>query len=156
VCVPDWLPGTSSVQDPDVVGMLLQVYVLADTSYNPLSIDEVAAAHVKADCVVRQLHRMLPCPADRPVAGLCLCDVPCFCLYNKSLAASAASCAVQMHETLSTHRLCSPCTGLLLDLKLNSPSDLCLVLRCLLHAVGPLRLCLPTSSISYTSVVCAA
>jgi diphthamide biosynthesis protein 2 len=29
-----------------------QVYVLADTSYNPLSIDEVAAAHVKADCVV--------------------------------------------------------------------------------------------------------
>jgi hypothetical protein len=29
--------------------------VLADTTYNPLSIDEVAAAHVNADCVVRGL-----------------------------------------------------------------------------------------------------
>jgi diphthamide biosynthesis protein 2 len=35
-----------------VAGVHMQVYVLADTSYNPLSIDEVAAAHVKADCVV--------------------------------------------------------------------------------------------------------
>jgi hypothetical protein len=33
----------------------MQVYVLADTSYNPLSVDEVAAAHVNADCVVSQL-----------------------------------------------------------------------------------------------------
>jgi hypothetical protein len=32
--------------------LLAQVYVLADTSYNPLSVDEVAAAHVNADCVV--------------------------------------------------------------------------------------------------------
>ena len=30
-----------------------KVYVLADTTYNPLSVDEVAAQHVGADCVVR-------------------------------------------------------------------------------------------------------
>ncbi|WIA28647.1 hypothetical protein OEZ86_011183 [Tetradesmus obliquus] len=33
-------------------GSEAKVYVLADTSYNPLSVDEVAAAHVHADCVV--------------------------------------------------------------------------------------------------------
>ena len=30
----------------------LQVSVLADTSYNALSVDEVAAQHAQADCVV--------------------------------------------------------------------------------------------------------
>lgn len=30
-----------------------QVYVLADTSYNSEGVDEVAAQHVNADCVVR-------------------------------------------------------------------------------------------------------
>lgn len=30
----------------------LQVSVLADTSYNSLSVDEVAAQHAQADCVV--------------------------------------------------------------------------------------------------------
>ena len=30
----------------------MQVYVLADTTYNSLSVDEVAASHVDADCVV--------------------------------------------------------------------------------------------------------
>lgn len=34
-----------------------QVFVLADTSYNPLSVDEVAAAHVNADCVVSTATR---------------------------------------------------------------------------------------------------
>lgn len=34
-----------------------QVYVLADTTYNPLSVDEVAAQHVNADCVVRAWGR---------------------------------------------------------------------------------------------------
>jgi diphthamide biosynthesis protein 2 len=34
---------------------MMQVYVLADTTYNPLSIDEVAAQHVNADCVVRSV-----------------------------------------------------------------------------------------------------
>lgn len=29
-----------------------QVFVLADTAYNPLGVDEVAAAHLAADCVV--------------------------------------------------------------------------------------------------------
>lgn len=33
----------------------LQVSVLADTSYNSLSVDEVAAQHAQADCVVRLL-----------------------------------------------------------------------------------------------------
>jgi diphthamide biosynthesis protein 2 len=33
-------------------GSSAKVYVLADTSYNPLSVDEVAAAHVAADCIV--------------------------------------------------------------------------------------------------------
>jgi hypothetical protein len=37
---------------PLLLLLLSQVYVLADTSYNPLSVDEVAAAHVNADCVV--------------------------------------------------------------------------------------------------------
>ena len=31
---------------------LLQVYVLADTSYNSEGVDEVAAQHVQGDCVV--------------------------------------------------------------------------------------------------------
>lgn len=30
----------------------LQISVLADTSYNSLSVDEVAAQHAQADCVV--------------------------------------------------------------------------------------------------------
>ncbi|KAL4422925.1 hypothetical protein ABPG75_009122 [Micractinium tetrahymenae] len=33
-------------------GHAVQAYILADTTYNPLSVDEVAAAHVNADCVV--------------------------------------------------------------------------------------------------------
>lgn len=33
----------------------MQAYILADTTYNPLSVDEVAAAHVNADCVVRHM-----------------------------------------------------------------------------------------------------
>jgi hypothetical protein len=32
-----------------------KVHVLADTTYNPLSVDEVAALHVNGDCVVRPL-----------------------------------------------------------------------------------------------------
>ena len=31
----------------------LQVFVLADTSYNSSGVDEVAAEHADADCVVR-------------------------------------------------------------------------------------------------------
>jgi hypothetical protein len=31
----------------------MQAYILADTTYNPLSVDEVSAAHVDAQCVVR-------------------------------------------------------------------------------------------------------
>lgn len=34
-----------------------QVFVLADSAYDSLSIDEVAASHVKADCVVRDVDR---------------------------------------------------------------------------------------------------
>lgn len=33
--------------------MILQAYILADTTYNSLSVDEVAAAHIQGDCVVR-------------------------------------------------------------------------------------------------------
>lgn len=32
----------------------MQAYILADTTYNSLSVDEVAAAHVNAQCVVRE------------------------------------------------------------------------------------------------------
>lgn len=46
----------------------LQLYVLADTSYNSLSVDEVAAAHVGAQCVVRF---ELPSPALAPAVD---CD----------------------------------------------------------------------------------
>lgn len=31
---------------------VLQIYILADTSYNSLGVDEVAAAHVNADSMV--------------------------------------------------------------------------------------------------------
>ena len=34
---------------------LTQISVLADTSYNSLSVDEVAAQHAQADCVVNSL-----------------------------------------------------------------------------------------------------
>ena len=37
----------------DLGSSYLQVSVLADTSYNSLSVDEVAAQHAQADCVVR-------------------------------------------------------------------------------------------------------
>lgn len=37
----------------------LQVSVLADTSYNSLSVDEVAAQHAQADCVVKRLLPLL-------------------------------------------------------------------------------------------------
>ena len=33
-------------------GSGLQVSILADTTYNPLNVDEVAAQHAQADCVV--------------------------------------------------------------------------------------------------------
>lgn len=35
------------------VPLVAQVYVLADTAYNPLAVDEVAAQHIHASCVVR-------------------------------------------------------------------------------------------------------
>ena len=38
------------------LGHAVQPFVLADTSYNSLGVDEVAAAHADAQCVVRQ-HR---------------------------------------------------------------------------------------------------
>jgi diphthamide biosynthesis protein 2 len=72
--------------------LLPQVYVLADTSYNPLSVDEVAAAHVNADCVVSGfssapagfgLLGSLP-PGSQPAAS---------CLFNYDHAyRSACSC----------------------------------------------------------------
>lgn len=37
-----------------------QVYVLADTTYNPLGVDEVAAEHMAAQCVVSTHLPSLP------------------------------------------------------------------------------------------------
>lgn len=37
----------------------LQLFILADTSYNSSGVDEVAAEHAEADCVVRNLIRLL-------------------------------------------------------------------------------------------------
>ena len=41
----------------------MQAYILADTTYNSLSVDEVAAAHVDAQCVVSDspAQLCLPC-----------------------------------------------------------------------------------------------
>jgi diphthamide biosynthesis protein 2 len=47
--------------------------VLADTTYNPLSIDEVAAAHVNADCVVRVPSHCCSRLDLRFVFSCCLC-----------------------------------------------------------------------------------
>lgn len=35
-----------------MLSLLLQIYLLADTSYNSLAVDEVAAAHINADAMV--------------------------------------------------------------------------------------------------------
>ncbi len=43
-----WPAATAACND----AYLTQISVLADTSYNSLSVDEVAAQHAKADCVV--------------------------------------------------------------------------------------------------------
>lgn len=37
--------------------LVAQVYVLADTAYNPLAVDEVAAQHIHASCVVRCMQQ---------------------------------------------------------------------------------------------------
>ena len=67
---------------------LLQVMVMADTSYHPLGVDEVAAQHADAQCVVSCIMlicgsssgsftwgpgdpcRALQCPGIRHTAGL--------------------------------------------------------------------------------------
>lgn len=51
---------------------LQQVAVLADTAFNPEAVDEVAARHVNASCVVRQhakvtlMHAWTALPAYMP------------------------------------------------------------------------------------------
>ncbi len=42
------------------LGHTVQPFVLADTSYHSLGVDEVAAAHADAQCVVRCTARVLP------------------------------------------------------------------------------------------------
>ncbi len=39
----------------------MQIYILADTTYNSLSVDEVAAAHIGADCIVSCRQAGLGC-----------------------------------------------------------------------------------------------
>jgi hypothetical protein len=48
----------------------MQAYILADTTYNSLSVDEVAAAHVDAQCVVSASSAHPACHAVRGVAWL--------------------------------------------------------------------------------------
>ncbi len=44
---------SSCIYNPLIFLVREQVCVLADTAYNPLAVDEVAAQHVHAECVVR-------------------------------------------------------------------------------------------------------
>lgn len=51
----------------------LQIYILADTTYNSLSVDEVAAAHIGAECIVSwppSLHRPPTAAALTQLASL--------------------------------------------------------------------------------------
>ena len=49
------LSGSNNIYNRKQWSGYLQVSVLADTSYNSLSVDEVAAQHAQADCVVSLL-----------------------------------------------------------------------------------------------------
>jgi hypothetical protein len=59
----------------------LQVFILADTSYNATAVDEVAALHADADCVVRHwsgllFARLQPDPRHTLLQGI----VPAVCM----------------------------------------------------------------------------
>ncbi|KAI8474870.1 MAG: hypothetical protein J3K34DRAFT_517740 [Monoraphidium minutum] len=69
-----------------------KVYVLADTTYNPLSVDEVAAQHVNADCVIHYGHASLT-PVTRTPA---LCVLPRAPL-DAAAAAAALAGALREH-----------------------------------------------------------
>ncbi|KAK9814668.1 hypothetical protein WJX72_009496 [[Myrmecia] bisecta] len=80
---------------------LVQVYVLADTSYNSLSVDEVAAQHAAADCVVHYGRASLSPLSRLPayfVFGRQQLDVASvvsrICDYAKQLDGSGAQKAV--------------------------------------------------------------
>ena len=65
----------------------MQVYILADTTYNSLSVDEVAAAHVNAQCVVR------PCCRSLQLAVVAFCALAwhgmvCLCVQSRRVATS--------------------------------------------------------------------
>ncbi|PNW80058.1 hypothetical protein CHLRE_08g376150v5 [Chlamydomonas reinhardtii] len=86
-------PDEQLADSPDVFALLqarlgdrARVFVLADTAYNPLGVDEVAAAHLAADCVVHYGRASLS-----PVNSL-----PAFFVFPKEqLDAAAAAAALQ-------------------------------------------------------------
>lgn len=79
-----------------------QVYVMADTTYNPLSVDEVAAQHVNADCVVRVGG--VPCGC---VFARSLCTAPSWVLVYENCNQLSIAASAGAHPTtplLCTHR----------------------------------------------------
>lgn len=80
----------------------MQAYILADTTYNPLSVDEVAAAHVNADCVVR--HSRGGCGRVSGIVAQSVCLLP-----GTQSPTLADECAM-LHASLA-HTFASLCAA---------------------------------------------
>lgn len=75
------------LQNSDGTRATTKLYVMADTTYGSCCVDEVGAAHVKADCVIHYGHTCLS-----PTT-----TIPAFCVFGKA-SVKASNCAESLYN----------------------------------------------------------